>query len=154
VNVLSGECSPTSSFPFWQRLGFERYNDGANFTILVRRILHRSFALPRGKPHVAVTIGFYPEEALYRPGITAVAIYQARAVTLADGTVMLEQRAIGLISGIEGDLAVKIEVDGVQRCFCKAKYDVAVDAGVQYDGPGNNFFIDIVKAPNIRLPAS
>src|SRR5689334_16641279 len=33
VNVLSGQCSPTSSFPFWQRLGFERYNEGA--TILV-----------------------------------------------------------------------------------------------------------------------
>src|SRR3546814_17581979 len=48
VNVLSIECSPRSSWTFWQRHGFERYGDliawGKNTQ---RRILRRTFGLDR-----------------------------------------------------------------------------------------------------------
>jgi len=144
VNVLWGECSPISSFPFWRGLGFEQYNDPGSPAILVRRVVGRRFKLPKGRPPSAVQIGFYPEEALYRPGVAAISQYQPRAVLLEDGLVRLGQRIIGIILGGGRDLVIRIEVDGIERCFCKAKYDEATSAGVRYDGPGRNFFVDAV----------
>jgi len=64
---------------------------------------------------------------------------------LEDETVMLAERLIGMLPPY-GDLAVRIEVNGEERCFCKAKHDAAVDAGVRYDSPGRNFFLDVIKS--------
>jgi GNAT superfamily N-acetyltransferase len=146
VNILWAQCAPTSSFPFWQQRGFQRYNDPESHEILVRRVLNRSFELPRDLPPATVAVEFFHEEALYESGVAAESIYRPRAILLHDGAVMLEQRIIGSILGSRGDLVVRIEVNGEQRCFCKAKYDAAANAGVQYDGPGKNFFLDIVKS--------
>jgi hypothetical protein len=38
-------------------------------------------------------------------------------------------------------------VNGVERCFCKAKYNDARDIGVQHDSIGGTFFIDRVRCP-------
>src|SRR3546814_20935793 len=60
VNVLSIECSPRSSWTFWQRHGFERYGDLSEWgKITARRILRRSFGLPANLLTPALVIGFY-----------------------------------------------------------------------------------------------
>jgi hypothetical protein len=43
------------------------------------------------------------------------------------------------------DLAVKIEVDGVVRCFSKAKYEEAEESGVVRDWKGGAFYVDAVE---------
>src|SRR3546814_15417746 len=75
-----------------------------------------------------IVIGFYPETATYGRGpVPPIASHRIRGSRLDDGTIMLERRVIGLCDDEpEGkDLAVKIEVDGEVRCFCKAKYEEA-----------------------------
>lgn len=148
VNVLSIECSPRSSWTFWQRHGFERFGDlSASGKITARRILPRSFDLPAGLPTVDVVIGFYPEAATYGRGpVPLIASHRIRGSHLDDGAIMLERRIIGLCDDEpEGkDLVVKIEIDGEVRCFCKAKYDEAGQAGVTRDWKGGAFYIDVV----------
>jgi hypothetical protein len=43
------------------------------------------------------------------------------------------------------DTVVKVEVDGVVRCFCKAKYERARVIGVQHDWLGGTYFTDRVN---------
>ena len=149
VNVLSIECSPRSSWTFWQRHGFGRFGDVSEWgKITARRILPRSFDLPAGMPTADVVIGFYPEAATYGcDPIPPIAAHRVRGSRINDGTVMLERRIIGLCDDEpEGkDLAVKIEVDGEVRCFCKAKYEEAEEAGITRDWKGGAFYIDAVE---------
>jgi GNAT superfamily N-acetyltransferase len=149
VNVLSIECSPRSSWPFWQRHGFERFGDLSEWgTITARRILPRSFDIPADLPSADVTIGFYPEAATYGRGeVKAIASHRLCGGRLDDGAILLERRVIGLTDDEpEGkNLVVKIEVDGEDRCFCKAKYEEAEDAGVTHDWRGGAYYIDAIE---------
>jgi GNAT superfamily N-acetyltransferase len=148
VNVLSIECMPRSSWPFWRRHGFERYGDMSEWgKITARRVLTRSFDIPAGLLSADVAISFYPEAATYPRDVPPISVHQVRGGRLDDGAIMLERRVIGLCSDEpEGkDLAIKIEVDGVLRCFGKAKHDEAEEAGVTRDWKGGAFFIDVVE---------
>src|SRR3546814_688279 len=153
VNVLSIESSPRSSWTFWQRHGFERYGDLSEWgKITARRILRRSFGLPANLLTADIVIGFYPETATYGRGpVPPIASHRIRGSRLDDGTIMLERRVIGLCDDEpEGkDLAVKIEVDGEVRCFCKAKYEEAEEAGVTRDWKGGAFYLDVVE-PTVK----
>ena len=150
VNVLSIECAPRSSWTFWQRHGFERYGDMGEWgKVTARRILPRAFDIPPDLPPATVVVGFYPEAATYGRGeVAPIAVHELRGGRLDDGAIMLERRVIGLIDGEpEGkNLVVKIEVDGEQRCFCKAKYDEAEESGVIHDRKGGAYYIDFVEA--------
>ncbi|KQN01211.1 hypothetical protein ASE78_17465 [Sphingomonas sp. Leaf25] len=149
VNVLSIECSPRSSWTFWQRHGFKRFGDlGEWGRITARRILPRSFDIPTDVPSADVEIGFYPESATYGRGeVPAIVSHRLRGGRLDDGAILLERRVIGLTDDEpEGkDLVVKIQVDGEVRCFCKAKYEEAEEAGVTRDWKGGAFYIDAVE---------
>jgi GNAT superfamily N-acetyltransferase len=134
VIVLAGECAPATSLPFWQKLGFIRYGDmSEGGRITVRRVLQQSHEIPQDRPTANVTISFYPEAATYRKSVLPIAVHHVRGARLDDGTVMLERRTIGPKDNESNDrdLVVKIEVDGVQRCFCKAKYEEAANCGIQ-----------------------
>lgn len=150
VNVLSIECSPRSSWTFWQRHGFVRFGDMREFgKITARRVLARTFDIPPELPSAEVVISFYPEHATYgREETPPIAAHHVRGGRMDDGTITLERRVVGLCDDEpEGrDLAVKIEVDGVVRCFSKAKYEEAEESGVVRDWIGGAFYIDAVEA--------
>lgn len=148
VNVLWGECAPTTSFPFWQSLGFERYNDPDDIHIFVRRFIDRRFKLPRGKASAVVEIEFYPEDVLYEKGVSAISVHRPTAISLEDGRIFLAERVVGIAQFGGKDLVIKISLDGVPRCFCKAKYNEAIEAGVRYDGSGRNFYVDVIEPGN------
>jgi GNAT superfamily N-acetyltransferase len=153
VNLLSGECSPRTSLPFWEKHGFERYGDvGDWFNVNVRRILQRQLEIPTDRPSVEATISFYPESASYsHDDVEPVAVHKVRGARLDDGSVKLERRVIGVMGdATDGDLVVKIVVDGVQRCFCKAKYPKAKEAGVQHDYRGGTFYVDVVELEGLN----
>lgn len=149
VNVLSIECTPRTSWTFWRRHGFERYGDRSEWgKITARRVLSKSFDLPGDVPSVNVVVGFYPEAATYGRGeVAPVAEHHVRGVRLVDGTVLLERRLIGLCDAEpeRKDLVVRIEVAGALRCFCKAKYEEAEEAGVMRDWKGGAFYLDAVE---------
>jgi len=148
VNVLSGECAPRSSLPFWQKHKFARYGDLSEFgKITVRRVLQREFVVPAKLPRVEVNVAFYPEAAThYRRRAEKIALHNIQAGRHEDGRIQLQQRVIGLkYDEPEGhDLVFQIEIDGVERCFCKAKDYEAQKAGVKLGREGETFFIDTV----------
>ena len=143
VNVLHGECSPPSSLPFWRNMGFERYGDlSPGAPINVRRVLHREHDVPAHLPKIEVGVSFFPEEALYKMGISAFKVHRL-AGGLVDSRVRLPYRVIGLADEAHpGDLVVKIVVDDDERYFWKAKYKEAKAAGVNCDREGHSFYVD------------
>lgn len=149
VNVFEGQCEPTGSLDFWQRMGFKRYHDPQRpHDVMVRYILPRSFDLPVDARRVPVVIGFYPEAALDDDRVFAIDEYHLEGAVLDDGSIMLDRRVLCLNGNEpEGkDLVINIEVDGKERCFGKAKHEEAQEAGVVRDGPGNAFYIDAIKS--------
>lgn len=146
VNVLDVECAPRSSLTFWEKHGFERYGDMSDWgKVTARRILHRSFDLPPERPRVPVTVEFYPERATYGrcEAVEPLAVHNVSGAYLDNGALMLERRVIGVDDG-PGDLAIRIIVDGEQRCLCKAKYPEAEKAGVVWDRRGGAFYLDAI----------
>src|SRR3546814_6199428 len=89
-----------------------------------------------------------------RGPVPPIASHRIRGSRLDDGTIMQERRVIGLCDDEpEGkDLAVKIEVDGEVRCFCKAKYEEAEEAGVTRDWKGGTSYLDVVE-PTVKYLA-
>src|SRR3546814_8759480 len=108
----------------------------------------------RRPPRSTRTDTLFPYTTLFRSygrgPVPPIASHRIRGSRLDDGTIMLERRVIGLCDDEpEGkDLAVKIEVDGEVRCFCKAKYEEAEEAGVTRDWKGGAFYLD-VEEPKI-----
>ena len=147
VNVLAGECSPRSSLPFWERRGFVRLGgaDGPG-PIEVCYVLDRAFELPTGLPPVEVVVGFYPEAALHHGGVPPAAVNRVAGRRREDGVVLLGRRVVGVPGPATrpGDLAIRIEEGGRERCFCKAKHDGAKAAGVVRDRHGA-FYIDALR---------
>ncbi len=142
VTVLQGECSPKTSLPFWEKHGFERFGRLDEYSaVKVRRILHKDWELPAEVPVVDVRISFYDERALYEEGIEPFVVHKIRGAMFDDGEVSLDRRVIAANGDRPGgnDLVVKIEVDGVERCFSKAKHEQAQNAGVEYDRKGSAF---------------
>ena len=145
LNVLAGECSPQSSLPFWLKQGFERYHDPTGTRgIHVRKVLQREYDVPAGLPKVEITISFYPEAALYRPNVSPLEINHLVGSLDSSGAIKISRRVLGLADDEpkNRDLVVKIVVNGVERCFCKAKHPEAKAVGVLRDSRGGAFYID------------
>jgi GNAT superfamily N-acetyltransferase len=99
VNALSVQCNPESSLGFWKRMGFVRYGDfGPYSDVKARRILPRPFVLPASPPPIDVVIGFYPESATYGDAKDEppIAEHHVLGVKINDGSIILDQRVIGL----------------------------------------------------------
>ena len=147
VNVLSGECSPPSSLPFWQEMGFERYGASqAMSAILVRRVLHRRHHVAADLPEAEVVVRVFREGVLYGPDVAPIAVHRLVGGVLDDGTIQLPCRIVAVSSDIPAgeDLVLQIVVNGQQRYFSKAKYSKAGAAGIRHDRIGGSFYLDAV----------
>ena len=144
VNVLQGECCPRNSLPFWEKMGFERYGDLSPWApITVRRVLHRKHEMPTDLPSIEVTVSFYPEAVLHSSDVPPLYVHRLTGGLLDNGNVRLPYRAIGLTDDAHPkDLVVKIEVNGDEVYFCKAKYDEAKAVGVHRGVEGASYYID------------
>lgn len=146
VNLLDIECTPRTSWPFWQKRGFVRYgNMGEWATITARMELERYFDLPREAERKLVHVAFYPEEKKWGEGAEPIRAITLQSAVLPDGSLQLPRRAVGITDDIpRGDMVVEIAVDGDVICCEKAKY--ADGFGVQRDTRGGTFYIDKVLA--------
>jgi GNAT superfamily N-acetyltransferase len=151
VNALLVQCQPKQSLGFWERMGFVRCDDLEQFSnVMARRILPRTFDLGIAQSLIQVVIGFYPESATYghSKDIRPIEEHHVSGVLTNDGSIMLDRRIVGLshLGEANRDTVVKIEVDGVVRCFCKAKCEEAQAVGIQRDSWGGTYFIDCVNS--------
>jgi hypothetical protein len=131
-------------------MGFEEYrNPRRPDSLTVRRLLPRSFDLPSAGPRTEVTVSFYEEPALYsgNSSMQPISVHRVAGKRGSDRSIMLERRVLGLRDDEpQGhDLVIKIEVDGLPQCFCKAKHKEARDAGVRRDSVGDSFYIDCIR---------
>ena len=153
VNVLRVECAPSTSLGFWQKMGFEQYHDRYRpSSLLARMILDREFELPEGLPSSEVRVSFFPEAAGYGyqdKQIPPIVEWTVAGSATPQKTILLERRVLCLSDSEPSgkDLVVRIEIDGAELCFCKAKYEEAEACGVLRDRHGGCFYIDEVKLP-------
>ena len=107
-------------------------------------MLQREYDVPAELPKVKVTISFYPEAVLYRPNVSPLEVGHLVGGVDSNGAIKIPRRVIGLADDEpkNRDLVVKIVVNDVERCFCKAKHPEAEAVGVLRQSKDNTFYID------------
>jgi GNAT superfamily N-acetyltransferase len=135
------QCTPATSIPFWQRMGFSLMEPG-NRNQFAYRILEKKHTVPANAETVEVAIRFFPEDRKRDKKIPAYSISTPHAVQTSDGVVHLNERVsfFNLLLPDSRDPVVEIEVAGQLRYLDKAKYPEARQIGVKRCH--NGFFID------------
>lgn len=141
--LLHIECTPSSSRPFWERMGFTLDALPGKHAYMV---LAKTVELPAGLPRVKVRISFFPERMLYdkvRPA--PLSVWEREAVRLVDGPIELGQKVVGFQRyGAIGDLVAEIVVDGKQVFFDKAKRGRAYHLGLERQSVTYAWYIDCI----------
>jgi GNAT superfamily N-acetyltransferase len=146
-DILFIQCTPSSSKPFWKRMGFEllEHEHEPTHAYLV---MPRKFDLPQGQP-VQVEVQWYPEARKWEKDTPPLSTLTSAAVRTSDGEVCLAERAHCFhrrgIGADVGDVVLRIVVDGVEWYCNKAKYEEAEDLGVGQCR--NGFYMDVVYPP-------
>ena len=109
-------------------------------------VLGREFEVLPTEIKTDIEISFYPEEAAYVDDTKPMDCHHLTSSKDAIGNFQLPYRVIGkqFLLDRGKDLVVKITVDGVRRCFCKAKRPQAKNLGVKQDFYGDVFYIDSI----------
>jgi len=139
--LLHIQCTPATSIPFWQRIGFTliKSKSGEQFAY---RILEKKHIVPANGKTVNVKIRFFPEDKKWDRKIRAYSVAKPPAVRTSDGVIHLNERVslFNLLHPDCRDVVVEIKVAG-QCWYCnKAKYPEAEQIGVK--SCLNGFFID------------
>lgn len=154
VTMLSGECSPAASLPFWVKMGFKqtKVNQGYGQGIPVEMWLPRNLPLPKDDDakDVDVELAIFPEKVRWEKSTPAVILVKPTArIKAGDTRVHLGERFfIPDQSDNIGDPMLRAVVNGEQLFFDKAKYPEAETLGVQFDPLGNRF-VDFLDVPAI-----
>lgn len=146
-DILYIECKPSSSIPFWQRMGFRiipATHTGKNYAY---RIVPRQLPLPEGSP-AHVRIEFFAEGRKWNPVLAPFAVYTPPAVQAEDGDVWLAERVHVFNGGYDRsntlrDIVARVEVDGSEVFLDKLKYDAASDLG--FNECTNGYYMDVLS---------
>ena len=143
-DLLSIQCKPSTSIPFWKSMGFELV-PGSTPPNKAYRVLERRHALPAEGRSVEVVVRFFPDEKKWNDDVPA---YQEVAVpgkVLPSGVIQLGYRVTfheGAHPRYRG-VVVEAEIDG-RRQFCdKARYPEIRARGVTLCR--NGWFMDQLR---------
>jgi GNAT superfamily N-acetyltransferase len=141
--LLYIECKPSTSIPFWQRMGFTLI-EGANGKNYAYHIINKPLQLPEKSVAVAVVIRFFPESRKWKPDTKAYAVFSPPAGRAPDGTLYLAHRVQFHEKAFFNvrDAVVEIELEGNSRYRDKAKYEEAHKIGVMRCI--NGYYIDML----------
>lgn len=147
-SVIEIGIAPRTAEPFWESMGFtlvpgkSHYGSGAYAYMM----LPRTIELGAGE-RVPYRISFYSSEERYRDPPKAYADFEGSAERRADGSLQLPERAICFDPEEKrpSDAFVRIEVDGEELHFEKAKYDSSEALGVKRDRDGR-YYLDRIEA--------
>ena len=139
------QCEPTSSVPFWQRMGFTLLAP-KNENTYAYRFLEKEHQLPSDGVPVNVVIRFFSEDRKRNKNTPARCVATSDAVKTSDGIVHLAERVACFTDPHQnsGDLVIEVEAAGKILVCDKAKYPIARDIGVQRCDLG--FFLDVVRS--------
>lgn len=141
-DLLLIECTPSSSIPFWQKMGFTLHElDGKTCAY---RILDKALALSPGGVSIPVEIRFYAEEAKWNPLAAPLQVATPPAFVFGGGLIRLSERVHffeRIHAGIR-DTVVEVFVNGKSVYRDKAKYDDASRLGLRCCRSGNGYFVD------------
>jgi GNAT superfamily N-acetyltransferase len=143
-DILHIECTPSTSIPFWKRMGFElrRGDDDKNWAL---RYMRRTLELPKGGKPVRVLVEWFPEAQRWEPATRPVRTLHITGVLVDDEDVYLAERALCCEEEVEGAVVLRVRVDG-QEWYCgKATSAAAEELGVQRCL--NGFFLDMLFRP-------
>ena len=143
--VLSIQCDPKTSIPFWESLGFQISKWEVLGETRGYYPIERKFDLPEGE-EVKVLVEFFPEDRNWDITIQPCKSYTCTGVKDDEGIIHLPARIIfpADLYLTRGDAVVSISVDGNERYNDKAKYEEAISKGVEgssYKG----FYIDKIN---------
>lgn len=137
------ECSPPTSIPFWQHMGFTLFNSvrGENYAF---KTLEKKHQIPSNGVPVDVAIRFFPEDRNYNVETSAYSTATPKAVKTADGIIHLAERVLFFSEPHPhpSDIVVEIEVAGQISLCDKAKYPEAHKMGVQRCRHSHGFYMD------------
>lgn len=146
-SLLTIQCKPSTSIPFWKRMGFKLIS-GGNPPNQAYRILERRHVLPKQGPTLSVVVRFFPEERKWDQEISPCEQTTVLAKMLNGGCIQLGRRVCfygaaypNFRDGMK-DVVVEVEVNGVQLFCDKAKYDHIRAHGVK--GCRDWWFIDMI----------
>ena len=111
ICALHIQCKPSSSIPFWERIGFVIYNSSSNKAY---KILEKDLALPGNAMNIPVCIRFYPECRNWDENTTPIETFNQTAVQTPDDVIHLKRR-ICVFNSLDiwkNDVVVEIVVDG------------------------------------------
>lgn len=146
--IIEIGIAPRTAEPFWGSMGFTRvpgkshYGSGA-YAYMMRL---PTFELGAGE-RVRYRISFFSADERYRDPPEAYAILEGSAERVSDGSFQLPERAICFDPEKKRprDPFVRIEVDGEELHFDKAKYDSSEALGVKRDTDGF-YYLDRIRA--------
>jgi hypothetical protein len=128
--ILCIQCKPSTSIPFWQRMGFELTDEGGPHQHYAMRLMQEKLEPPDEGEPAEVVFQWFPERRKWDAITPARSRQVVRGVQL-DGEVWLEERVLGLRRIGDGDAVLRVTVNG-QEWYCdKAKYEAAEDLGVE-----------------------
>jgi GNAT superfamily N-acetyltransferase len=123
------ECAPTTSIPFWLKMGFELYSDKDAYLTLENKVSLPSTGVP-----VEVEICVYPESKKWNPETSVHNTFRPKAVRDSSGVIVLDNRVVvftgGKILGRKPVVIIKIE--GSEVLCDTTKSPNASKLGFQY----------------------
>ena len=138
--LLLIECTPCSSIPFWERMGFRLFGTKNH----AYRILHKHNTAPKRGNAMAVTLRFYPEERKWLSSAKPYLDVSPAAWHSPNGLVHLRER-VSFHEAIHSarDTVVEIIMGGDTLYCDKAKYDEARHIGIRRCL--NGYFVDRIE---------
>lgn len=138
--ILKIQCTPTTSIPFWKRMGFTLLSENSQEAYM---LLDYKNELPANGASCSVKICFFPEERKWEKNTLPVKKFIPQAVkSEEENTIYLSERITYYdISGsFDNDPVISITVDNKELYLDKAKYAEARSFGVVRDN--SVFYLD------------
>jgi len=128
ISVLKIECTPETSIPFWEHMGFVLYNNNDAYFILEKKLTIKSIGAL-----TTVELNFYPECKKWKPETKPLQSFKLQAI-LDNKSVVYFRNRISIFTGTSewsGGPVVEIIVGDKLIYLDKAKYSEAERLGVK-----------------------
>src|SRR3569623_1440862 len=140
--LLYIECTPSSSIPFWERMGFRLIEGSLNGKNFAYRFLKKEFLSRFEGYEVDAVVRFYPDRRNREESTDPYEAATPEARRTRDGVVHFSERVFfhSQLFPDAGDVVVEIQLGGKQVFIDKAKYEEAKRMVVTRCS--NGFYID------------
>ena len=128
VSVIKIECTPETSIPFWEHMGFVLYNNNDAYFIIEKKLEIKNIGAL-----TTVELNFYPEYKKWEPETKPLQTFKPQAIIDNKRTIYFYNRISVFTGNSEwsGDPVIEIIVGGKQIYLDKAKYPEAKRLGVK-----------------------